>query len=492
MKLYLFALCISFTLIFNYAFSATISSAQSGDWNTASTWSCSCVPSSGDDITIEHDVTLNASTSVNSLTFGEEFHPTPDIGTLVISTNSTLTVATGTTNLNRNSNSLIIDEGSSLVKMAGNFIISAQATASINGTMDVQSGNFTVSGGSNVNLSVGVNGDLNVSGTFNFAHDNRTININGTMTVATMTANGGGGSTFVVASGAVFTITNALTVSVTQNYTVSGLLNIGSINVTGGSPDFNVLAGGQVVVSGDVNLASSAELTINSSGTMSVGGSVDISGGATAEIEGALDVTNDFTTTNPLTGSGTVTVGGTVTCPGSGCGTTTLPVELVYFKGVLEGSVASLAWRTASEIDNDYFTLEMSIDGEDYQEIATVKGNATTNAAHDYSYEVYLDAIEQVYFRLKQTDFDGTFVYTGTTVLTSTSTGLLDVYPNPVQSGKRLIVKGNVVSWGIYDVNGVLRTSGFGNGVNTDLPAGIYIIKLTNAILSQDHRLVIQ
>src|SRR6185369_13902085 len=67
-----------------------------------------------------------------------------------------------------------------------------------------------------------------------------------------------------------------------------------------------------------------------------------------------------------------------------------------------------LDWTTASEINNSYFTIERSLDGIAYEEIGRVEGAG--NSTYDISYN-YTDqspsAHATIYYRLKQTDFDG-------------------------------------------------------------------------------------
>ncbi len=91
-----------------------------------------------------------------------------------------------------------------------------------------------------------------------------------------------------------------------------------------------------------------------------------------------------------------------------------LPIELLSFDAVYNGTAVDLTWVTATEINNNYFTIERSTNGVDFKEIANVpskglNGNSTTTLNY---YEVDPDVTSGVYYyRLKQTDFDGTFTY---------------------------------------------------------------------------------
>jgi hypothetical protein len=84
-----------------------------------------------------------------------------------------------------------------------------------------------------------------------------------------------------------------------------------------------------------------------------------------------------------------------------------LPIELVSFTGKYEsGNV--LNWVTASERDNHYFTLEHSVDGKEWTAIKTIPGSGTTNQTSQYKY-IHQDFEPVInYYRLSQTDYDGT------------------------------------------------------------------------------------
>jgi hypothetical protein len=90
-----------------------------------------------------------------------------------------------------------------------------------------------------------------------------------------------------------------------------------------------------------------------------------------------------------------------------------LPVELLSFTGKQENEKIILNWSTASEMNNDYFTIERSPDGNNWEVIGNLKGTGTTSTPRDYT---FADALENtgsktVYYRLKQTDFNGQYEY---------------------------------------------------------------------------------
>ena len=89
-----------------------------------------------------------------------------------------------------------------------------------------------------------------------------------------------------------------------------------------------------------------------------------------------------------------------------------LPIELVLFQVFKTTDLYIFNWVTASEVNNDYYTLEYSIDGVDFNEIDFVHGAGTTSETSEYEYR-WDDApdFELVYFRLKQTDYNGEYSY---------------------------------------------------------------------------------
>jgi hypothetical protein len=92
-----------------------------------------------------------------------------------------------------------------------------------------------------------------------------------------------------------------------------------------------------------------------------------------------------------------------------GC-TTNLPITLIEFKGSPEERCNLIEWTTASEQNNDFFTLEKTSDGVDYEIVTIMNGAGNSNMVLDYHYEEY-QPWDMTYYRLKQTDYDGKFVY---------------------------------------------------------------------------------
>ncbi len=123
-----------------------------------------------------------------------------------------------------------------------------------------------------------------------------------------------------------------------------------------------------------------------------------------------------------------------------------LPIELIIFTAKCNNNIVELNWTTASEINNDYFTIEKCKDdacivSDDWKIVTNIDGAGTSNELKYYSYtdENPCDGIS--YYRLKQTDFDGAFKYSDIEIVDCSGLNNPDVifYPNPFRD--ELIVR---------------------------------------------------
>ncbi|MBP5583863.1 MAG: hypothetical protein J6X43_07920, partial [Bacteroidales bacterium] len=89
-----------------------------------------------------------------------------------------------------------------------------------------------------------------------------------------------------------------------------------------------------------------------------------------------------------------------------------LPIELTSFTATATDYGITFKWVTASEVENDYFTLEFSENGEEFIAIDYVHGAGTTSQTSEYEYRWDAKPTADIlYFRLKQTDYNGEFTY---------------------------------------------------------------------------------
>lgn len=174
-----------------------------------------------------------------------------------------------------------------------------------------------------------------------------------------------------------------------------------------------------------------------------------------------------------------------------------LPVQLTSFDGYQENNTVMLEWTTMSEINNQYFELEHSMDGFSFKSVATIDGYGNSNVAQAYSY-AHTTAEQGInYYRLKQVDTDHTTTYLKMIAISynqSTNTKL-SCYPNPFMN--KLTISYNSTSGNaelpvmITGMNGDLFSEtklAVEKGVNQveinteNWPQGIYILHLDNSV----------
>ena len=88
--------------------------------------------------------------------------------------------------------------------------------------------------------------------------------------------------------------------------------------------------------------------------------------------------------------------------------TNPLPIHLLTFAASQSDNTVNITWTTATEVNNDYFSVERSTDGISYEVIATVKGAGNSETELDYKITDNSPVAGVAYYRLSQTDFDGT------------------------------------------------------------------------------------
>ena len=160
-----------------------------------------------------------------------------------------------------------------------------------------------------------------------------------------------------------------------------------------------------------------------------------------------------------------------------------LPIELTYFEVSQQGNDLFFEWETATETNNDFFTIEQSIDGVSFYEVARIAGAGTTSWSNSYNYTVPANYSGLTYFRLKQTDYNGDYSYSDVRSVFVTNNGYLRLYPVPAK--EYITIEGDYESVEFVDMNGVIHTPHRAEG-NTyplsSLPKGMHyaIISMKN------------
>ncbi len=183
-------------------------------------------------------------------------------------------------------------------------------------------------------------------------------------------------------------------------------------------------------------------------------------------------------------------------------GANDLPIELINFESKVNGdNKVDLFWQTASEINNDYFTIERSYNGIDFEVIAKVKGAGNSTKILNYSTQDNAPIIGKSFYRLKQTDFDGTSSYSNIQSVNIQLDEGVSIYPNPIENAEEILnIKSN--NWNMRNVTitdqvgrivfnrDIFSTT---EQVNiSDYEAGVYFIIIHNGVNSITKRIVIQ
>jgi len=110
-----------------------------------------------------------------------------------------------------------------------------------------------------------------------------------------------------------------------------------------------------------------------------------------------------------------------------------LPVELVHFNAkTSESKLVKCEWTTASEVNNDFFEVQRSADGQNFETIGLVDGTGSTSSYSNYNFIDAMPLQGLNYYRLRQNDFDGNFEYSEI-VKVEVASETYSVYPNPVK-----------------------------------------------------------
>lgn len=122
---------------------------------------------------------------------------------------------------------------------------------------------------------------------------------------------------------------------------------------------------------------------------------------------------------------------------------TILPVKLISFSAVQDQQKVKLKWTTATESNNDFFTIERSVNEGRWTEIKKIKGAGNSTDLINYQAYDESPANGTCHYRLKQTDLDGTTVYSETrTIRNIATTGKgISIYPIP-NTGNTITIAG--------------------------------------------------
>lgn len=341
----------------------------------------------------------------------------------------------------------------------------------------------------------------------------------------------GSGSSWV---GGVAPNYTALPAPINENYTIQGYINVGTISAnqnltfSANKDSYRITINDTLVVYGDVDFANrSMDLIIGNGGLLIILGNLQMNNRIDVSSNGSIVVQGTFNKTGSqgsYNGSGSVYAGAYTGDAGNlvpdtqekdtdselqadlpdifdflqGNGNTPLPVELISFKAQAVGDDILISWSTATEFNNSHFTLERSKDGLEFRELAQVAGKGTSSIRQDYSFTDSNPSLGLSYYRLSQTDYDGTTeVFKAISVVFDGPSNSFSVYPNPVHGQSVTLqssgwAKTELISLNIYNVTGMLvaqrsfTSDSFGNidesiQLGNLLEIGLYMFELSGS-----------
>ncbi|MEZ4937513.1 MAG: Calx-beta domain-containing protein [Crocinitomicaceae bacterium] len=169
-----------------------------------------------------------------------------------------------------------------------------------------------------------------------------------------------------------------------------------------------------------------------------------------------------------------------------------LPIELLYFDAKLVNGQVKTSWETASEINNDYFKIEKTTDGQTFELVGIIDGAGNSSAPLYYELVDPNPITGISYYRLTQVDFDGTSTKSDLkSVVYQPKEIRISVFPNPIGEGNLTIeldgVQNTDFKIEVFDMTGRLILSNrkeLFNGQNAltldYLEKGAYLLRIQN------------
>jgi len=187
---------------------------------------------------------------------------------------------------------------------------------------------------------------------------------------------------------------------------------------------------------------------------------------------------------------------------------TPLPVKLLSLNAEANEEVLeiNISWSTLVEVNNDYFIIERSNNGYDFEPIGSISGAGNTTSLQNYNLIDQTPTSGVNYYRLKQFDFNGDYEYSSLVSVNISEDNYINFYPNPSSENLNLRLyskKDKTVMVLIYDVLGnIIRTEvTVREGENdikleefSKLESGCYMVSLfdENSVLLKSNKIIKQ
>jgi hypothetical protein len=284
-----------------------------------------------------------------------------------------------------------------------------------------------------------------------------------------------------------------------------------SLTITGDlivNNNLTLIINGDLIINGNLIAKNGAKVTVNGGGTASISQDANFDNNTVLWIDGNLEIGGNliFGNNQSFGGNGIVSVGlsgcSEWSGPSDNCTESViLPITLLNFSVKKDGEDVIVKWRTAVELNNDYFDIERSSDGREFDQIARIEGSGTSHEPLDYEYVDTAPLNGMSYYRLRQTDFDGTTeAFDIHSIQNSSLTANnVTIFPNPLLGNtlKMVMSQPEEGSVEIMDENGNRVFSEELNDYDRelemnlpDMKMGIYFVNVTTASMQKSFKLV--
>jgi len=186
----------------------------------------------------------------------------------------------------------------------------------------------------------------------------------------------------------------------------------------------------------------------------------------------------------------------------------TIPVELTSFSAIYNKTDITLHWETATEVNNQGFSVERSINYNEWQSIAFIEGSGNSTTPNQYSYidKNLSSGVTKILYRLKQIDYDGSFEYSDIVEVevTPRQYELSQNYPNPFNPTTAIefsVPIESFVELKVFDILGnevaTLADDNYPSGNykadfdGNNLPSGIYLARITAGNFVQTRKMML-
>jgi hypothetical protein len=482
-------------------------------WGNTGNWSCPQLPTSTTNVIIPTGATnmpvINDSRQANNITIQPSASLTLNATTSnlsifgVLTNNGTISHTNGEINFTGSTAQIIPTGIYARIRVSNSAGVSLAGNTTLNDSLILTSGVLTLG---NNNLVLGNTAAPSSGSATSYVRTNGT----GAFTINNIGSTGKSGNIVIPVGNSSYNPVVLANTGTTDNFSTRVIDSVTN-TFTGNTPTGAALTSNVVNRTWLINEAvvggSNATVTLQWNTTNELSGFtransyVAVNNGATwnASAAGAASGTNPYTRTR---------TGITTFAPMGVASNGALPVTLVYFDAKPVGNDAVLVWETSSELNNNYFEIERSIDGVSFESTGiTIKGKGTTNTRQSYrTTDKNARAFAtQVYYRLKQVDFDGTASVSEVASVTFDQVKEVtsNVLPNPFTDYVALQIQltdNSPIAIHITDVNGKtidrLELDGV-NGMNEvklnslkDVEQGVYFVTVITADQVQTHKVI--